>query len=158
MKRAKIVDTRLADLVHPDDVLGALQFLNEIALTRTTRGDVGNRSASLTREWRLLHANGNWLTVDSVGTNLLEEPMVQGIVLNTRDVTERRVIEEQYMHQAFHDPLTDLANRTLFLYQVGHALARGVRQVHPVTVLFLDLDNFKTVNDSLGHAEGDRSA
>ncbi|MEP6834358.1 MAG: EAL domain-containing protein [Gemmatimonas sp.] len=152
----KIVDTRLADLLHPDDVLGALQFLNEIALARPIRGDNNGRSSSLTREWRLLHANGNWLTVDSVGTNLLDEPMVQGIVLNTRDVTERRVIEEQYMHQAFHDPLTDLANRTLFLYQVGHALARGARHVHPVTVLFLDLDNFKTVNDSLGHAAGDR--
>ncbi len=151
----QIVGTRLADLVHPDEVLGALQFLNEIALTRSTHGEGSARSTTLTREWRLRHANGNWLTVDSVGTNLLEEPMVQGIVLNTRDVTERRVIEEQYMHQAFHDPLTDLANRTLFLYQVGHALARGVRHVHPVTVLFLDLDNFKTVNDSLGHAAGD---
>ncbi|MEO7998486.1 MAG: EAL domain-containing protein [Gemmatimonadaceae bacterium] len=153
----KIIDTRLADLVHPDDRLGSLQFLNEISMTRTISGE-GNaaRTTTITREWRLQHANGSWLTVDTVGTNLLEEPMVQGIVLNTRDVTERRVIEEQYMHQAFHDPLTDLANRTLFLYQVGHALARGLRHVQPVTVLFLDLDNFKTVNDSLGHGAGDR--
>ena len=152
-----IVDKRLTDFVHPDDVLGALHFVNEIATSRKVPGD-GNsaRTPTLTREWRLQHANGSWLTVDTVGTNLLEEPMVQGIVLNTRDVTERRVIEEQYMHQAFHDPLTDLANRTLFLYQVGHALARGLRHVQPVTVLFLDLDNFKTVNDSLGHAAGDR--
>ncbi|MEO7359151.1 MAG: EAL domain-containing protein, partial [Gemmatimonadaceae bacterium] len=152
-----IVEKRLTDLVHPDDALGALQFLNEIAQTRTIPGE-GNsaRAHTITREWRLRHANGSWLTVDTVGTNLLEEPMVQGIVLNTRDVTERKVIEEQYMHQAFHDPLTDLANRTLFLYQVGHALARGMRHVQPVTVLFLDLDNFKTVNDSLGHAAGDR--
>lgn len=153
----KIIDTRLSDLVHPDDRLGSLQFLNEIAMSRTIAGE-GNaaRATTVTREWRLQHANGSWLTVDTVGTNLLEEPMVQGIVLNTRDVTERRVIEEQYMHQAFHDPLTDLANRTLFLYQVGHALARGLRHVQPVTVLFLDLDNFKTVNDSLGHGAGDR--
>ncbi|MGV3708104.1 MAG: putative bifunctional diguanylate cyclase/phosphodiesterase [Gemmatimonas sp.] len=151
-----LMNTRLADLVHPDDVLGALQFLSEIAITRSKRSDGSSRPTTMTREWRLQHANGNWLTVDSVATNLLDEPMVQGIVLNTRDMTERRVIEEQYMHQAFHDPLTDLANRTLFLYQVGHALARGVRQLHPVTVLFLDLDNFKTVNDSLGHAAGDR--
>jgi len=151
-----MVGTRLAELVHADDVLGALQFLNEIALTRPAQGEGTGRAATLKREWRLKHENGSWLTVDTVGTNLLEEPMVQGIVLNTRDVTERRVIEEQYMHQAFHDPLTDLANRSLFLYQVGHALARGVRQAHPVTVLFLDLDNFKTVNDSLGHAAGDR--
>lgn len=152
-----MIDTRLTALVHPDDALGALQFLNEIALTPRipVEGNLA-KATKLTREWRLLHANGSWLTVDTVGTNLLEEPMVQGIVLNTRDVTERRVIEEQYMHQAFHDPLTDLANRTLFLYQVGHALARGVRHVQPVTILFLDLDNFKTVNDSLGHAAGDR--
>lgn len=151
-----MVNTRLSELLHPDDVLGALQFLNEIALTRPVRNENSPRVTTLTREWRLRHANGTWLTVDTVGTNLLEEPMVQGIVLNTRDVTERRVIEEQYMHQAFHDPLTDLANRSLFLYQVGHALARGVRQANAVTVLFLDLDNFKTVNDSLGHAAGDR--
>jgi diguanylate cyclase (GGDEF)-like protein len=96
------------------------------------------------------------MTVDNVGTNLLREPVVGGLVLNTRDVTEQSVIKLQYMHQAFHDPLTDLANRSLFLYQVGHALARHARLGQPVTVLFLDLDNFKTVNDSLGHAEGDR--
>ena len=76
-------------------------------------------------------------------------------MLNTRDVTEQSIIKQQYMHQAFHDPLTDLANRSLFLYQVGHALARAQRTAGTVTVLFLDLDNFKTVNDSLGHAAGD---
>ena len=77
------------------------------------------------REWRIRHANGAWLTVDNVGTNLLSEPVIRGIVLNTRDVTEQSMIKQQYMHQAFHDPLTDLANRSLFLYQVGHALARA---------------------------------
>ncbi len=147
----KLVGARLLDLLHPDDEPGARQFLAELA----SAGPSGTRG-SLTREWRLSHANGSWLTVDNVGTNLLDEPTVQGLVLNTRDVTERRIMEEQYMHQAFHDPLTDLANRSLFLYQVGHALARGVRHVEPVTVLFLDLDNFKNVNDSLGHAAGDR--
>ncbi len=147
----QLVGTRLLDLLHPDDVYSAEQFLAELALLPAR----GSRSA-LTREWRLAHADGQWLTMDNVGTNLLHEPTVQGLVLNTRDVTERRVMEEQYMHQAFHDPLTDLANRSLFLYQVGHALARGVRHDAPVSVLFLDLDNFKNVNDSLGHAAGDR--
>ncbi len=147
----KLVGLRLLDLLHPEDEPGARQFLAELA----SAGPSGSRG-SLTREWRLSHANGSWLTVDNVGTNLLDESTVQGLVLNTRDVTERRIMEEQYMHQAFHDPLTDLANRSLFLYQVGHALARGVRHAEPVTVLFLDLDNFKNVNDSLGHAAGDR--
>lgn len=147
----KLVGQRLLDLLHPDDEPGARQFLAELALA----GPSGSRG-SIAREWRLAHANGSWLTVDNVGTNLLNESTVQGLALNTRDVTERRIMEEQCMHQAFHDPLTDLANRSLFLYQVGHALARGVRHVEPVTILFLDLDNFKNVNDSLGHAAGDR--
>jgi len=147
----KLVGTRLLDLLHPEDEPGARQFMAELA----SGGPSGSRG-SLAREWRLAHANGSWLTVDNVGTNLLDELTVQGLVLNTRDVTERRIMEEQYMHQAFHDPLTDLANRSLFLYQVGHALARGVRHGESVTVLFLDLDNFKNVNDSLGHAAGDR--
>jgi diguanylate cyclase (GGDEF)-like protein len=71
-------------------------------------------------------------------------------------VSERKRLEEQLTHQAFHDPLTGLANRALFRDRVSHALALAQRQGHPITVLFLDLDDFKRVNDSLGHAEGDR--
>ena len=77
-------------------------------------------------------------------------------MLNTRDVSERKRLEQELIHQAFHDPLTGLANRALFRDRVSHALALAQRQGHPITVLFLDLDDFKQVNDSLGHAEGDR--
>ena len=153
---SRLVGTRLADLLHPEDVEGATMFLADLARSAGPRATPSHLPGSFKREWRIAHANGDWMSVDNVGTNLLREPVVQGMVLNTRDVTEQSVIKQQYMHQAFHDPLTDLANRSLFLYQVGHALARAVRQQHAVTVLFLDLDNFKTVNDSLGHAAGDR--
>jgi len=150
----KLVGTALGTLVHPEDAPGFQSFLEE--LSRIVSRTDSMSGSTLKREWRLLHANGSWLTVDNVGTNLLREPMVRGLVLNSRDVTEQSVIKQQYMHQAFHDSLTDLANRSLFLYQVGHAISRSVRQGQAVTVLFLDLDNFKTVNDSLGHAAGDR--
>ncbi|WP_291162657.1 putative bifunctional diguanylate cyclase/phosphodiesterase [Gemmatimonas sp. UBA7669] len=153
---SRLVGTNLMTLLHDDDKGSSGAFLEELARTTTRTGTTGASPGVLKCEWRLAHANGAWMTVDNVGTNLLREPVIGGLVLNTRDVTEQSVIKQQYMHQAFHDPLTDLANRSLFLYQVGHALARGSRQSHPVTVLFLDLDNFKTVNDSLGHAAGDR--
>ncbi len=152
----KLLGTHLTALLHPEDVDGAIQFLADLGRSDSTRATPALQHVAFKREWRILHASGDWMTVDNVGTNLLHEPVVQGLVLNTRDVTEQSVMKQQYMHQAFHDPLTDLANRSLFLYQVGHALARAGRQGQSVTVLFLDLDNFKNVNDSLGHAAGDR--
>jgi diguanylate cyclase (GGDEF)-like protein len=88
-------------------------------------------------------------------TNLLDEVEVQGLVLNSRDVTERRELKSQLRHQAFHDALTGLANRTLFLDRVEHALARRERSADPMNLLLLDLDDFRTINDSLGHAAGD---
>jgi diguanylate cyclase (GGDEF)-like protein len=80
---------------------------------------------------------------------------VGGIVLNSRDISERKAFEEQLTHQAFHDPVTGLANRALFAERVRHAIARTRREHHSVAVVFLDLDDFKTINDSLGHAAGD---
>ena len=77
-------------------------------------------------------------------------------MLNGRDVSERKEFEEQLAHQAFHDPVTHLANRALFNERVRHAVARSLREGIGMAVVFIDLDDFKTVNDSLGHAAGDR--
>ena len=73
------------------------------------------------------------------------------------DITERKGLQEQLRHQAFHDPLTGLANRALFADRVDHAIARDRRSAGSLAVLFLDLDDFKTVNDGIGHARAMRS-
>jgi diguanylate cyclase (GGDEF)-like protein/PAS domain S-box-containing protein len=142
-----LVDRSLFELLHPDDRDRARTFCREA-------GQLGGVTAPV--EWRFRQADGSLLHAELIATNLLDEPAVRGIVLNTRDVSERKRLEKELLHQAFHDPLTGLANRALFRDRVSHALTLARRHGHSITVLFLDLDDFKKVNDSLGHAEGDR--
>jgi diguanylate cyclase (GGDEF)-like protein/PAS domain S-box-containing protein len=103
----------------------------------------------------LVHRDGTTHQFEVNCTNLLNDEHVGGVVLNSRDISERKAFEEQLTHQAFHDPVTGLANRALFAERVRHAIARTRREHHSVAVVFLDLDDFKTINDSLGHAAGD---
>jgi diguanylate cyclase (GGDEF)-like protein/PAS domain S-box-containing protein len=94
-----------------------------------------------------------WLAARMV--NMLADAAVEGVVINLHDVTKRKLAEIELEHQAFHDALTGLPNRVLFADRVGQALRRDRRTMLGAAVIYLDLDNFKGVNDSLGHEAGD---
>ncbi|XVU22198.1 putative bifunctional diguanylate cyclase/phosphodiesterase [Actinoplanes sp. CA-054009] len=104
-----------------------------------------------TIEIPLRHADGVERLGEMTITNLLGDPYVRGLVLNTRDVSEANDLQERLRHDAYHDALTGLVNRTLFRERLATAAAEG-----EVAILFLDLDGFKEINDSLGHAAGDQ--
>ncbi len=114
----------------------------------------GSRQSGVV-ECSLRHRDGTWLSFEIRLTNLLDQEHVRGIVLNSRDISERKAFEDQLAHQAFHDPVTGLPNRALFADRVAHTLARVERDGDRLGIVFIDLDDFKTVNDSLGHATGD---
>ena len=102
------------------------------------------------------HADGSWRDLQIIATSLLDNPNVRGIVINAHDVTERRTLEQQLLHQAFHDPLTGLPNRSLFNERLAEARQRARQNDTSFAVIFLDLDDFKVINDTLGHIAGDQ--
>ncbi|SFF31749.1 EAL domain-containing protein [Blastococcus tunisiensis] len=95
-----------------------------------------------------------WLGVRLV--DLSDDPDVRGVVIHATDITERKRAEQTLAHQAFHDGLTGLANRALFTDRVEQALRHNARHGDTAAVVYIDLDGFKAVNDSLGHQAGDR--
>lgn len=137
--------TEFVDIVHEEDRELLLRVLTNLSVQDTF--DV---------EYRIHRPDGEERVIHSRGETVRDE---DGLPLRARgtnhDITDRKRAEERLVHQAFHDPLTGLANRSLFLDRLTHALARARQGTGRAAILFVDLDNFKLVNDSLGHSHGD---
>lgn len=141
-----LIGTSITELVSADDTSRMGDF--------TLRGG-GTFTDESPITWRMRHPDGSSRFIESVGIDRTDDRSVNGIVINSRDVTDRHEMELMLEHRAFHDTLTDLANRALFENRVEHALDMIPRKESSVAVLLIDLDDFKTVNDSLGHQAGD---
>ena len=137
----------LSGLLHEDDVAAALAVLQELTAQR--------RNSRAVADWRLRRADGQYLSFEVLSNNLLHDPSVAGIVLTMRDVSERRALEQELTHQAFHDGLTGLPNRVLFLNRTEQALDRAARDGKLIAIVTLDVDSLKDINDTRGHAAGD---
>ena len=136
----------LLTAVHPDD-----QFAFEDMLKPLQAAPGSTHSTEL----RIRDASGGWRYVELILTNLLDDPDVAGMVATARDIAQRKAFEAELVQQAFHDSLTQLPNRALLTDRLEQAYVRSGRRQGSVGVLFVDLDNFKLINDSLGHQAGD---
>jgi diguanylate cyclase (GGDEF)-like protein/PAS domain S-box-containing protein len=142
----KLLTLGLDDLVHPDDRRESQAERRQVIAGSIPVGR---------RETRLLHADGRIVGVMVSSSIVRRDDEQVELVVHIEDITERKALEARLTHQALHDTLTHLPNRALFLDRLEIALRRGERDGSPVSVLFLDVDHFKAINDARGHEVGD---
>ncbi|MGH8750385.1 MAG: putative bifunctional diguanylate cyclase/phosphodiesterase [Burkholderiales bacterium] len=132
--------------IHPKDVEGVHVAYRQVL--------EGSRHA-LPVEFRFRHADGSWVWLEAVGANLLQHPGIEGIVLTSRDITPRKNAEKQLSYLANHDALTGLPNRLLMEDRLRQVIAQAHRNGQLAALMLIDLDEFKMINESLGHHAGD---
>ncbi|HVI10740.1 MAG TPA: EAL domain-containing protein, partial [Candidatus Binatia bacterium] len=135
------------DQIHPDDLVRVLEAAEKAR--KTGRGE--------RLEYRIRHKDGSWRVLESTASAILgSDGENDGLVIVNRDITDRKRVEEMLAHHSFHDGLTNLPNRVLFLERLGRAISFSRRHANMnFAVLFIDIDGFKVFNDSLGHNAGD---
>jgi diguanylate cyclase (GGDEF)-like protein/PAS domain S-box-containing protein len=141
---------RYIAFVHADDLPAVGALLEPERLTEAAPDHV------VLPDHRVISADGGWRWCSATVTDLRADPAIGGIVLNAHDITRRKEAELALQHQALHDPLTALPNRALLADRLRHALLLARRRGQPLGVMFIDLDDFKLINDSLGHRAGDQ--
>ncbi len=142
----ELIGVSMFGLIHPDDLQRILTIFIEglqanIQLVQT--------------ECRMSRADGSWLTVEAVAYNCLENPAIRGIVITSRDITERVAMEEALRYQSQYDGLTGMPNSTRFIQILEREALAARGEQRSMAVLALDIDRFKDVNDTFGHHHGD---
>ena len=143
---ASILGKPFAQLIHAADRAAAIAAMDKTNLYPSKRK----------RKWQLIHLDGGVKIFEVNLQNLLADPDVAGTLVTLHDVTEQHKLEVELVHRAFHDTLTGLPNRALFFDRMRSALKRAKRSRAKTGLLFIDIVDFKGINDRFGHIEGDR--
>ncbi len=134
------------DSIHPKDVARTRE-----AFAKLLKGE----PPKIPVEFRFRHAKGHWIYLEALGNNLLDHPGIRGVVITSRDVSERKKAEKRNQYLLQHDGLTGLPNRLLMQDRLQQAIVKARRGGGLVALMFIDLDRFKTVNDSFGRVIAD---
>ncbi|HET7288998.1 MAG TPA: diguanylate cyclase [Thermodesulfobacteriota bacterium] len=143
-----LIGRRIFEFVHPEDLPGVIDVFNET---------LQNPDRPYSAEFRVRHKEGYWITLESIGKHCPPELSSIGVIVNLRDITERKKMEERLRSLSITDELTGLYNRRGFLTFADHHIKAAERRKESVLLILIDLDGLKQINDAYGHNIGDQA-